>query len=723
MKPLHRSVRDGLLPGCLGLLGLVLAFPAAAQLPVGDNTHPPYMGVYVGSVNADTGNTVGVQRNEAYAAWLGRSSVWGHDTFPSDSWDDIQGEKWILKPWSDWVQADPGHRRMVFSVPLLPGPLNGSGPAKGLAAGVPVSLAQGAGGAYDAYYQALAQNLVRYGLGNSILRLGWEWNGNWYAWECPDAAHAANFAAYWRQIVDTMRAVPGAQNLQFNWNASNRAWMNYPADDAWPGDNYVDFVGADVYDASWAANSYPWPAGDSATDILARQKWVWANVVTPKSQFGIAYWAFIAGEHAKPLTFPEWGLLSRSDGHGGLDDPYFVQQMYNYIQNPANNVYFASYFDFNGGSSGDSRLSGVDGSATVFPGSKPLFVQLFTPGPAAPFAPNGNASWPYVGVFKGNLATAGAGADATLLGTAALWAEDSLGSGTWDNVEGASWELSPWSAWVAAASGRRLVLSVPLVPGAYDGSGTASGTGSGTPITLAQGAAGAYNAYFVALAQNLVHDGLGNTILRLGPDFNTGANAWHATTDADAVNFAAYWRQVVAAMRSVPGASGLKFDWDVSIAYMAYDPDDAFPGNSYVDYVGLDLFDVSTAANTYPWPVGDAAADILARQTRVWSTVLAPESAYGIDYWKAFAASHFKPLAFPAWGIAKRGDGHGGLDDLYFMQQMAAVVQDPDNDVFWHAYYDLNDWTGDHQLFPAGGGLSAEFPNAAGFFQSAYGTP
>ena len=38
----------------------------------------------------------------------------------------------------------------------------------------------GAGGAYDSYYKTLAQNLVSSGEGSSIIRLGWEFNGDWY---------------------------------------------------------------------------------------------------------------------------------------------------------------------------------------------------------------------------------------------------------------------------------------------------------------------------------------------------------------------------------------------------------------------------------------------------------------------------------------------------------------------------------------------------------------
>ena len=44
---------------------------------------------------------------------------------------------------------------------------------------------------------------------NAILRLGWEFNGTWYPWAVTDPTDAADFAAYFRNIVTAMRLVPG----------------------------------------------------------------------------------------------------------------------------------------------------------------------------------------------------------------------------------------------------------------------------------------------------------------------------------------------------------------------------------------------------------------------------------------------------------------------------------------------------------------------------------
>ena len=128
---------------------------------------------------------------------------------------------------------------LVLGVPIVP-----------TEAGRPVaSLAAGAAGDYDADFAALARTLVAGGQSDAVLRLGWEFNGNWYPWRVTDARGAADFAAYWRAIVTTMRAVPGAA-FRFVWDpdsAGSYAHAYSPAQ-AYPGSAYVDDIGIDLYD-------------------------------------------------------------------------------------------------------------------------------------------------------------------------------------------------------------------------------------------------------------------------------------------------------------------------------------------------------------------------------------------------------------------------------------------------------------------------------------------
>ncbi|SDU19234.1 Glycosyl hydrolase family 26 [Verrucomicrobium sp. GAS474] len=343
----------------------------ATPVPPSDNEAAPFMGVYEWGF----ASMANVQRIDVASTWLGRSELWGEEFTTTDNWIDIEGPDWMLQPAGKWV-AQNADRHYILSVGMLPGPVSGSGPTTGPGAGSPVSLAQGATGAYNAYFQALAQNLVRNGLANNtIIRLGWEFNGGWYAWHADTAVLATSYAAYWQQIVTTMKAVPGAANLKFAWNGAT-GWSSYALTAAYPGDAYVDFVGVDAYDQSWVANSYPYPSGATAAQIQVCRQNAW-NDLSGTTNNGIAWWKNVAVAHGKPFVIPEWGLCVRTDTHGGLDNPFFIQQMYNLIQDPANNVYFHCYFDVQAGD-GHHQVSPQPGFTTEFPIAAALLRNLFS---------------------------------------------------------------------------------------------------------------------------------------------------------------------------------------------------------------------------------------------------------------------------------------------------------------------------------------------------------
>ncbi len=345
----------------------------------------PFIGVYESGVIDSKAPAIPAIAD--YAAWLHRPVLWGHDTIPfggGSCWNHVSGEyamDWFLKTWGAWVQAVPG-RRFVLSAPMLPGPADRSGPTKGDHAG-PVSLAAGAAGEYNVYWKALAERMVGTGLGGSVVRLGWEFNGNWYAWKVLNEADAKDFAGYWRQIVTTMRAVPGTEKMQFDWNGANAVRTSYPLEAAWPGNDVVDFVGTDIYDASYAENTYPYPPTATPAEIEARQETAWAKWINEPTNNGIPAWVAIAKAHGKPLSVPEWGVMERKDGHGGLDNPTFIKRVGTFIKDPANGVYYASYWDCDAGANDNCRLSPVtqsDGSIykTKFPRSAEVFHQFFS---------------------------------------------------------------------------------------------------------------------------------------------------------------------------------------------------------------------------------------------------------------------------------------------------------------------------------------------------------
>src|SRR6266850_828110 len=185
--------------------------------------------------------------------------------------------------------------------------------------------AQGASGKYDALFRDYAGVLKNYGYGHAVIRLGWEFNGDWYPWAASKDPNS--WIAYWKRIVTVMRAVPGT-SFRFDWCAAGGG-TNFRAEDAYPGDDFVDLIGLDVYNASWNP-------GVKTPDQR------WAEQLNFRN--GLRWHREFAAQHKKPMTFPAWGTGTRVDGHGAGDDANFINQMSAWIDN--NVVAYHNYWDY-----------------------------------------------------------------------------------------------------------------------------------------------------------------------------------------------------------------------------------------------------------------------------------------------------------------------------------------------------------------------------------------
>jgi len=291
------------------------------------------LGVYLGA------GCTGAQLVPQYEAWLGRPVDQVLDFFAYATWTDLINEtNWAARCW-----AQPGlNKRMVFAVPMVP--------SDGVS-----TLAQGAAGAYDQYFQQVGTLLVQNGFANATLRIGWEFNGGWYPWSAkPDPT---DWVTFWRRIVADFRAVPGAQ-FKFDWNP-NWGQDQIAPSTVYPGDDVVDYIGMDMYNQDWGPNN----------SIVTSPQQRWKDYTT--DSYGLNWLATFAAQHNKPISFPEWGTGTRPDGYGGGDDPYFIQQMAAWMQ--SNNVAYADYFDYN--EQGDSISCKLSGGQ--FPQSATMYIQLF----------------------------------------------------------------------------------------------------------------------------------------------------------------------------------------------------------------------------------------------------------------------------------------------------------------------------------------------------------
>jgi hypothetical protein len=180
------------------------------------------------------------------------------------------------------------------------------------------TLVAAAAGDYNSKFYDLGKLLVKDGFSHAIIDLGREMNGAWYEWSeerAPPSEPDAYILA-WRQIVRTMRSVPG-QHFKFLWTAFIGSAS---VAECWPGSAYVDYIGTDIFDWYGGVNyTYPRTAS-GALDHQAK----WRQILTAEPA-GLNWMAAFSRVTGKPIIVPEWGL----DFHafGGQDDPLFITNM------------------------------------------------------------------------------------------------------------------------------------------------------------------------------------------------------------------------------------------------------------------------------------------------------------------------------------------------------------------------------------------------------------
>lgn len=273
-----------------------MALLAACAVARADANTP--LGVYLGA------GCDGVKRLDAYERWLGRDV---DQTLEFISWKVLsKGTTWGVKCWSK-----AGRKNVVYSLPMLPDDKS-------------ATLADGAAGKLDHVFRTYAKRLVENGYGAAIVRIGWEFNADWYPWAAKHDPQA--WIEYWRRIVTAMRSVPGAE-FKFDWTAAG-GWSSFRAEKAYPGDEYVDIIGLDFYNNLNRANVTP------------QERWK-QRMSAPH---GLEWHRRFATAHRKPMSYPEWGTGTGRDTHGGDDDPYFIEQMAKWIA--SNDVAYHNYWEF-----------------------------------------------------------------------------------------------------------------------------------------------------------------------------------------------------------------------------------------------------------------------------------------------------------------------------------------------------------------------------------------
>lgn len=230
----------------------------------------------------------------AFDAWLGRASdgVQLHGGYG-------KGKATAEAAWSDW-RASLGwltsaaganyislrdSKAFFFTVPLVP------------EYGTLAAAASAADTGYLAVYDQHLRTMLADARsdGPIYVRVGWEFNGDWYPWAA--AGRSADYIAAFRRFATRARALSARFVIEWNVNCGLRAGDPDP-ELCYPGDDFVDIVGMDCYvnAAEFSGNA---ASGFSYQKTRSR---------------GLDWAAAFAAAHGKPYAIGEWGVTQDAAG-------------------------------------------------------------------------------------------------------------------------------------------------------------------------------------------------------------------------------------------------------------------------------------------------------------------------------------------------------------------------------------------------------------------------
>src|SRR5713101_5437535 len=221
----HRKLGIGILIAAISAIGLTTAISrivpsaSAASLPApvrGLGFFPGY------------GNVSGFVSLEG---WLGRQASYVVQ-FSDGQPDQFAGSVWGQVVAAGKFQTLASRVTLVESVPLAFGGFLDASTAQGQAQ-ARSNLQATLNGTFDAQYRQAAVYLRDGGFPSAIIRLGWEFDGGWFAWSSQGNCDV--FQSAFRRVHDIFTSVsPG---FRFDWNAT-ASYLAANAQCAWPGDSY-----------------------------------------------------------------------------------------------------------------------------------------------------------------------------------------------------------------------------------------------------------------------------------------------------------------------------------------------------------------------------------------------------------------------------------------------------------------------------------------------------
>ena len=228
--------------------------------------------------------------------------------------------------------------------------------------------------------------------------------------------------------------------------------------------------------------------------------------------------------------------------------------------------------------------------------------------------------------------------------------------------------------------------------------------------------AGKHDDVFVGLINSWKKVGYTTVDARIGPEMNGTFEPWYMGNDPGTVaDFTAAFRHIADLVHAIPGIV-VRTVWNpANLNYTGQPTSSAYPGDQYVDVIGIDTYSTVYPATLYDWHKNDGSyaanvqdwyADPVNRE-HYWANPNATEwnpngydpSQWGMKQALAFAVAHNKSVGIAETGAGGDGTRTGPVDDPDFPKWLYSVLSLPGAPkVDYVNIWDINPGDGDWEF-------------------------
>ena len=221
--------------------------------------------------------------------------------------------------------------------------------------------------------------------------------------------------------------------------------------------------------------------------------------------------------------------------------------------------------------------------------------------------------------------------------------------------------------------------------------------------TLRDVANGNRDVEYSRLAKAIATTNHTDITVSLGWEFNGNWYPWKTTTET-AQDFIDAYRRVWSLFVGDHNMDHVKFIWCVSNGALSSFPNPllAWPGNRYVDLLGVDFYD-------YHWSYARSGTSKTQRDKAFTQLVV---DDFGLYHWMDIAKEEGKPLVLPEWGAAIKADHTGGGDNPDFVNRVISLIEQ--QKILWGNYFEAGNESVDHRIATN----DSKLPSSRGAFRS-----